>query len=194
MLRSPFTGAEEIDPQDMASQNVIVYQTESGKQIFKMDCSPIERAGQNFALSPDGLSLGVVADGAVEVYDLPPLTSKEQAAIKLAQASAPPINQLPVQLAAQTAPPSDSSSNAETQPAQPDSSSKAAPVAAPASQAETDTTNSPGKTPGPPATPPSAAAPTQDASGDAQSEESRKPPTLYTLPNDTHNQPDNQTK
>lgn len=213
MLNSTFYGADLVKAQDMASQNVTVYQIESGKQIFKVDCSPIERAGQNFALSPSGLSLGVVADDAVEIYALPPLTSKEQAAVKLAQASAPPVSELPVHLASETAPPSDATSaKAETQPTSatgagtgpgtgPDQSStqtnspaaaKAAPAAAPASQTQANAISTPAN---PPSAPPSAAASPARPSGDPQTEEPRKPPTLYTLPTDTpHNQPDNQTK
>ena len=33
----------------VTSQEVRVYQTYDGKQIFKIECSPVERAGQNFA-------------------------------------------------------------------------------------------------------------------------------------------------
>ena len=47
----------------LTGQSVVVYQTESGKQLLHVDCSPIARAGQNFALSPDGMSLAVIRDG-----------------------------------------------------------------------------------------------------------------------------------
>ena len=67
----------------------------------------MERAGQNFALSEDGLRLAVVRETmvrhpatkdyeaytaketAAEVYALPPLTEKDQAAVKAAEALAP---------------------------------------------------------------------------------------------------------
>jgi hypothetical protein len=43
-----------------------VYQSYNGKLLFRMDCTPVERAGQNYALSPDGLQAGRGArdDGA----------------------------------------------------------------------------------------------------------------------------------
>jgi len=89
------------------SQEVRVYQGYNGRILFKIDCSPVERAGQNFALSADGLRFAVVREtmvrhpatedydaytqreAAVEVYTLPPLTDNDRAAVKAAQAQAP---------------------------------------------------------------------------------------------------------
>jgi len=91
----------------VTAQEVRVYQSYSGKQLFKIECSPMERAGQNFALSADGLKLAVVreaqvrhpgtkdypaytqTEAGVEVYALPGLTKEDQAAIKDAQEHAP---------------------------------------------------------------------------------------------------------
>jgi len=91
----------------VTAQEVRVYQSYDGKQLFRTECSPVERAGQNFALSPDGLRLAVVHDAmvrhaatkdseaytdratAVEVYTLPGLTDKDKAAVKEAEALAP---------------------------------------------------------------------------------------------------------
>ncbi len=81
------------------SQTVMVYQTDSGKQIMRIDSQPVQRAGQNFALSPDGMSLATIHGDAIEIYRLPPLTPKEQTAIKEAQAMAPAANDAPIQLA-----------------------------------------------------------------------------------------------
>jgi hypothetical protein len=91
----------------VTGQEVRVYQTYNGKQLFKIDCSPVERAGQNFALSQDGLQLAVVRETmvhhaatkdfaayeqnevAVEIYTLPPLSKEDQAAVREAQTLAP---------------------------------------------------------------------------------------------------------
>ena len=88
-------------------QEVRVVQSYDGKLLFKIDCSPVERTGENFALSADGMRLGVVREtlvqheatkdyeeyteheAAVEVYALPPLTEKDQAEVKAAEARAP---------------------------------------------------------------------------------------------------------
>ena len=91
----------------VSSQEVRVMQSYNGKQLFRIDCSPVERAGQNFALSGDGMRLAVVRETlvhhaatkdyeaytkreiGVEVYALPPLTKEDQAAVKAAEAQAP---------------------------------------------------------------------------------------------------------
>ncbi len=91
----------------VTGQEVRVYQNYNGKVLFKIDCSPVERAGQNFALSPDGLRLAVVRETvvrhaatkdddaysqtstAVEVYPLPALTDQDSAAVKEAEKLAP---------------------------------------------------------------------------------------------------------
>jgi hypothetical protein len=99
------------------AQEVKVYQTYNGQQLFKVECSPVERAGQNFALSEDGLRLAVVRETtvrhpatqdyeaytaketAVEVYALPALTDKDQAAVKAAEALAPADSGVRIDLA-----------------------------------------------------------------------------------------------
>jgi len=80
---------ETISPELVVGQSIIVYQTETGRQILRVDATPVARAGQNFALAPDGLSLAVIRTDALEIYSLPPLTGKEREAVKLAEASAP---------------------------------------------------------------------------------------------------------
>ena len=82
-------------------------QSYNGKLLFRIDCTPVERAGQNFALSADGMRLAVVREttvhheatkdydqytereAAVEVYAMPPLTEQDKAAVKQAEALAP---------------------------------------------------------------------------------------------------------
>jgi hypothetical protein len=89
-------------------QEVRVYQSYDGKQLFKITLTPVARAGQNFALSPDGMRLAVMRDSlvrhpatrddpaysdneaAVEVYTLPGLSPADKAAIKDTQKMAPP--------------------------------------------------------------------------------------------------------
>lgn len=201
------TIVDTLTPEMLKSQTVVVYQTDSGNQILKVECSPIERAGQNFALSPDGLSLSVVHADAIEIYKLPPLTPKEQAAVKRAQTAAPEATDLPVRLSQQppsseaddkaypvpasqsvdatasTAPnpPSPAATTATTPPAQ---ASSAAPPTQNAPQ-QNNTSPQPPTSPGPAASP----TPPQNASGDPQPNQPRKPPTLYTLPTDASHDP-----
>jgi hypothetical protein len=173
---------QSLIPEELSGQNVVVYQISSGKQLLHVECSPVERAGQNFALSPSGLSLAVIHAEAIEIYSLPPLSSKEQTDIELAEASAPEENDAPIRFAAeQTAPAAEEAS----------------------ASAESDSTSTSGATdtlghdatqgppsPSPGATSVSVSAPSQppastaSLSGDASPNQPRKPPTLYTLPTD----------
>jgi hypothetical protein len=108
------TGAVDAEgplPESVVSaEEVRVVESYDGRVLFKINCTPVERAGENFALSADGLRLGVVREtlvhhaatkdydeytereAAVEVYALPALTEKDQAEVKAAEAMAPPLD------------------------------------------------------------------------------------------------------
>jgi hypothetical protein len=58
---------------DVVAQPVGVFDTESGKLVLVKDASPILSGGHNFALSADGRRFAILRDGAIEVYDLPPV-------------------------------------------------------------------------------------------------------------------------
>jgi hypothetical protein len=185
---------QPISSDEVGAQSVVVYQTNSGKQLLHAECSPVERAGQNFTLSPDGLSLALIHADAIEIYRLPPLSDKDETAIKLAQTSAPAETDLPVHFAERPTPSSEEADSTVQPEAQPDNAitpataSKAAP-------------NSPGQTSQPETHPnaptsndldqttefpdrPAQASDAAQPSGDADPEAHRKPPTLYTLPTD----------
>jgi hypothetical protein len=201
LLRTSAIPDQPISADEVTSQTVIVYQTNTGKQLLRADCSPVERAGQNFAFSPDGLSLAVVHADAIEIYSLPPLSSKDQAALKLAQSSAPPETNLPIHFGNQVANNSEDSDlepdiqpalPTETRPAVATTNSSAQPDSQPAPtthaeapattlQAEQPDVKSPTPAPEPNAQPESPADP---APG-----QHRAPPTLYTLPNDKDKTP-----
>jgi hypothetical protein len=178
LLYSSAIADQPVSADEISAQTVVVYQTDSGKQILHADCTPVERAGQNFALAPDGLSLALVHADAIEIYRLPPLSPKEENAVKLAQTSAPPENDLPVRFASQLSP-SAEEADSTVQP-------EAQPANAVASTAGNTTSPDSTQTP-PPADAAPAPKPSGDnaqASGDPSPEEHRKPPTLYTLPTD----------
>lgn len=167
----------------LTGQNVVVYQTESGRQILHVDCSPIVRAGQNFALSPDGMSLAVVRDNALEIYPLPPLTKKDQSDLKEARAMVPQQTSAPVEFAGPspapvpaTPAPAEAAGKTVTQPAT-QSMAQGMAQAPPA-------LSTPSNIPQPPRP-----AVTTTVVGDAPPDQPRKRPTLYTLPGETP--PDN---
>jgi hypothetical protein len=94
-------GNETPSMDQLQAQEVRVIQMYNGRQLLKVVTSPIQRAGQNFTLSPDGLSLAVIHDNptargdtvthqtSIEIYKLPPLSTKDLAQIKLEAAMAP---------------------------------------------------------------------------------------------------------
>lgn len=163
----------------LTGQNVVVFQTESGKQILHVDCSPVVRAGQNFALSPDGMGLAVVRDNSVEVYPLPPLSRKDQSDLKEARAMVPQETSAPVEFAGPSPTPASTPSAppeaAGTQTAAPATQSMTQQGMAQASPAPSTSSNTP--------QPPRPAATT--VVGDAPPNQPRKRPTLYTLPGET---------
>jgi hypothetical protein len=166
-----------------------VYQSYDGKQLLKIDCSPVERAGQNFALSPDGLRFAVVREAlvrhpatkydeaytekqaAVELYALPPLTAEDQAAVKQAQAMAPADTGARIDLALARASDTDTAASKKAVPG--DSADKPAAVAPAGALAEQDAPAVPG------AETDAGSTGTTAASGDPEPAAPRKAPTLY---------------
>jgi hypothetical protein len=64
---------QALYPEDVVAQWVGVYDTETGKLVLVKKVTPVLTAGQNVALSPDGRRFAVLRDGAIEIYDLPPV-------------------------------------------------------------------------------------------------------------------------
>ena len=73
----PISSFDALYPEDVTDQMVGVYDTETGKLVLVRDVSPVLTAGQNVALSPDGTRFAILRGGAVEVYDLPPVSVAE---------------------------------------------------------------------------------------------------------------------
>ena len=190
MLRNSAVPDQMISNDEVSSQTVVVYQTGTGKQLLHADCSPVERAGQNFDLSPSGTALAVVHADAIEIYKLPPLTSKDESDLKLAQTSAPPENNLPIHFAAQAASSNDADADANppqsgaqsfSQPSTQSGAANNTPSDSSQSGASTQqTAATPDATPAPQTAPPPATQPLADPSPDQH----RPPPTIYTLPTD----------
>lgn len=59
--------------EDVKSQPVGVFDTDTGKLELVENASPILTGGRNYALSADGRRFAILRDGAIEVYDLPPV-------------------------------------------------------------------------------------------------------------------------
>jgi hypothetical protein len=202
LLKTSFITDQPISPDEINAQTVVVYQIGSGKQLLRVDCAPVALAGQNFTLSPDGLTLAIVHADAIEIYNLPPLTTKDTADIKLAQSFAPAENNLPIRLNGHAEPSPDEAANSDIQhgtqpsapqpamatqpatpPATPTDTAAAAPQPQPAQPAPQPTQPEPQSAQPKPAVTDPPTTPAQP-SGDPASGERRAPPTLYTLPGD----------
>jgi len=73
------------------TQDVRVYQMESGDLLLKLPCTPVMRTGQNFDLASDGLSLLAVRDGVIEIYTLPSLSPRDKKELAEVQMHEPPL-------------------------------------------------------------------------------------------------------
>lgn len=73
---------DSFGEQDIVAQPVGVFDTETGSLVLVRDASPILSEGQNFALSADGRRFAILRNGAIEVYDLPPVVEKVEARAK----------------------------------------------------------------------------------------------------------------
>jgi len=177
------------------TQEVRVYQSYNGKLLLRLNCTPVQRAGQNFALSPDGLQVAVIREesthyeatkehGAytqietgVEIYALPALSKDDRAAVEKAQTLAPTDTGARIDLALARVSAADAAkggSHANQASGVPTDSSALAPVA--------DESPQPAPTASsvdPPADASSANAPATVVEGDAPPDGPRKPPTLY---------------
>ena len=168
------TDLQPTESSGLTGQSVVVYQMESGKQLLHVDCSPIVRSGQNFALSPDGMSLAVIREAAINIYGLPPLSKKDEADLKEARAMVPEESILPIDFAGPSPEPAET---AGPSPSQAASVKSAPPSVVPAASL-------PAAAPAPAPAPPAPQPATTTAVGDTVPDQPRKRPTLYTLPGD----------
>lgn len=118
LLSANATDPTILTADDLASQEITVLQNYDGRQLLKVQASPIQRGGQNFDLSPEGMHFAVVRNGNIEVYPLPGLTGSDKKALAEARKMVPEPNDAPVKLnataPAMLAPPVGSGANKQT--------------------------------------------------------------------------------
>jgi hypothetical protein len=95
----PDAGTTATLPDD-ATQEVRVYQTESGDLLLRAPASPVMRFAENFDLSEDGREAVVINRGAVEVYKLPAPSARDRKDLAEAAKFAPPVSDGAVELRA----------------------------------------------------------------------------------------------
>jgi VWFA-related protein len=87
----PPASADEQLPsqQEGLEQRIEVFNTASGTPVRSATAAPAMLNVQNFSLSPDGLRLAVLRGTQIEFYDLPEMSSEEQAKYSAAKADVP---------------------------------------------------------------------------------------------------------
>lgn len=184
---------------DGSTQEVRVYQTESGDLLLKAQTTPVTRFAENFDLSEDGLVAALVNDGAIEVYKLRPPSKQDLKDLEQARGFSPPVSEAPVNFAKMEA----AQREEEAEDAAAANPQAATLASAPKLAAKADAASSAGPQGGSaavagdvtkaPAGSAAAASAGQAADGDAASGDSsetkpRKPPTLLE-PGETVDQP-----
>ena len=86
---------DEENPNFSLEQNIQVLETASGSAVKSVSVTPVVMSGQNFSLSPDGRKLAVLAESAIQVYDLWPTSVEEQAKFSALKADVPGLYTLP---------------------------------------------------------------------------------------------------
>jgi hypothetical protein len=177
----PDAGTARTLPDD-ATQEVRVYQTESGDLLLRVAAAPVMRFAENFDLSADGQEAVVVSGGAVKVYKLPEPSAQDKKDLTEAAKFAPPVSDGAVELAALVA---SSGRAAETGGGGAESAPTGARTSAEAAVAKGGAGSGGGLAAGPgpgdaAATPAASALPVVAANGAGNEADSgpRKPPTL----------------
>ena len=84
LVTGSFYDLQNLLPEELSGQEIQVIQHHDGRILLKVQASPIQRTGQNFDLSPDGLSFTVIRNGNLDVFHLPELSKKDTEQVRLA--------------------------------------------------------------------------------------------------------------
>ncbi len=176
-LNGAFIDPQNVVPEEMTSQEISVRQNHDGRVLLKLQATPIQRMGQNFDISPDGLGMAIVRAGSVEIYKLPPLTGKDLQQVKRASMMEPSRNDARILLNAR---PVKNREGSEVLPAAASeeltSGAATSPAATQAPNKVLETETAPKALPGQPTV---AAPATRVVPSGDEPQEHRQPPTLY---------------
>ena len=106
---------DDADLNHGLEQEVQIFETASGDPVETVAMSAPVLNGQNFSLSPDGRQLAVLAESAIEFYDLPPIGEEEQAKFAALKADSPGLYLLPAKPDADS--PAETAAGSPAQPA-----------------------------------------------------------------------------
>jgi len=86
LVAASYYDIQNLVPEELSGQEIQVIQHYDGRILLKVMASPIQRTGQNFDLSENGLSFAVIRNGNLDVFHLPELSRKDAEQVKLAAA------------------------------------------------------------------------------------------------------------
>jgi hypothetical protein len=101
---APMASVNAAEPEPVAHQEVRVYQNASGDLLLHADCTPVFKTAENFDLSPDGMELAVIRNGAIAIYKLPELGVHDREDMVEVEKFMPPATTAPVKLSRLTVP------------------------------------------------------------------------------------------
>lgn len=78
LTTAPAQDTDRLSQDEIRAQEVRVYSSREGQELLRVICSPAQRPGGNFTLSPDGLKLVVLHGAMLEVYNLPAVTAEDR--------------------------------------------------------------------------------------------------------------------
>jgi hypothetical protein len=116
MVGGSYLDISNLSPDEMTAQELTVMQNHDGRVLLKTKATPIERVGQNFDLSEDGMSFvtiqttqstrgeEIIQKAQILVYQLGALTAADQKEVKLEEEAAPPRTEAMVRLVSSAGP------------------------------------------------------------------------------------------
>ena len=78
-LKHPRAALDPLTKEDVAGEDIDIYDTLSGVRVATFQTSPAYTGGRNVDFSPDGTRMAVLHDGAIEIYSLSDLAKALQA-------------------------------------------------------------------------------------------------------------------
>ena len=110
LVSGTLVDASTVAPDQVSAQELTVMQNHSGRVLLRTQASPMQRAGQNFDLSPNGMWFATLQSTQtghddsltqhtkIVVFHLPELTAADEKDLKLAATSTPEKNEAMIRL------------------------------------------------------------------------------------------------
>ena len=110
MVSGTYIDPASIVPDQVSAQELTVMQNHDGHVLLKTRASPMQRSGQNFDLSPNGMWFATLQSTQtgqddtltqhtkIVVFHLPELTAADEKSLKMAAADVPEKNEAPIRL------------------------------------------------------------------------------------------------